>query len=170
METIKRIEELGFAKCIYDFVFYNYNEYELPEDAEKRLEDVINQLPDKVSKALIMRYKNHMKYNDIANELGCSIGYVSTLINNGLQRIRYSDSMKRILCDKYGYVLNRAEEDFNGLSVRSRNCLQRAGIYSIDSLTRRSKENLLQLRNMGSKSFKEIEGFLHARNLKLSGE
>ena len=42
------------------------------------------------------------------------------------------------------------------LSPRSSNCLKRANINTIDDLTRRTKEEMLRVRNLGSKSLDEI--------------
>lgn len=42
------------------------------------------------------------------------------------------------------------------LSVRSYNCLQRAGIYKVSQLTKMTSEELLEIRNIGKGSFSEI--------------
>ena len=42
------------------------------------------------------------------------------------------------------------------LSVRSYNCLKRAGIRTIEELLERNKEDLMKLRNLGRKSLREI--------------
>lgn len=148
----------------------------MPEDAESRLDDVINQLPNKVAKVFIMRYKKYMKYDDIGNEFGCTRIYIHMLIDKGFRKIRYSERLKKTLCNEYECMSEREtqikhmEEEFDVLSMRSYSCLRRANIYSIEDLTSKTKNDLLCLRNMGQKSVKEIEDFLHARNLKLSDE
>lgn len=43
------------------------------------------------------------------------------------------------------------------LSVRSYNCLKRAGIQSVDELTQRSEEEMMRVRNLGKKSLKEVK-------------
>ena len=43
------------------------------------------------------------------------------------------------------------------LSVRSYNCLKRAGIQTVDELTQKSEEEMLRIRNLGKKSFKEVK-------------
>jgi len=40
--------------------------------------------------------------------------------------------------------------------VRSYNCLKRAGINTIEDLTRRSREDMLKVRNLGLKSLEEV--------------
>ena len=48
------------------------------------------------------------------------------------------------------------------LTVRSYNCLKRAGIENVDELTQRTEEEMLRIRNLGKKSFKEIKEKLQA--------
>lgn len=48
------------------------------------------------------------------------------------------------------------------LTVRSYNCLKRAGIENVDELTQRIEDEMLRIRNLGKKSFKEIKEKLQA--------
>ena len=48
------------------------------------------------------------------------------------------------------------------LTVRSYNCLKRAGIENVDELTQRTEDEMLRIRNLGKKSFKEIKENLQA--------
>ena len=43
------------------------------------------------------------------------------------------------------------------LSVRSYNCLKRAGIETIGELTAKTEEDMIKVRNLGRKSLKEIK-------------
>lgn len=43
------------------------------------------------------------------------------------------------------------------LSVRSYNCLKRAGIQTVDELTQKSEEEMMRVRNLGKKSLKEVK-------------
>ncbi|NMB19827.1 MAG: DNA-directed RNA polymerase subunit alpha [Firmicutes bacterium] len=43
------------------------------------------------------------------------------------------------------------------LSVRSYNCLKRAGINSVDELIRKTEEDMMKVRNLGKKSLQEIK-------------
>ena len=57
------------------------------------------------------------------------------------------------------------------LSVRSSNCLMRAGISTVGELCSRTLDELLKVRNLGRKSLEEILGKLHEMGLELkSGE
>lgn len=43
------------------------------------------------------------------------------------------------------------------LSVRSYNCLKRAGINTIEELTRKTEEDMMKVRNLGKKSLQEVK-------------
>ena len=43
------------------------------------------------------------------------------------------------------------------LSVRSFNCLKRAGINTVDDLINKSPEDMMKVRNLGKKSFDEVK-------------
>lgn len=51
------------------------------------------------------------------------------------------------------------------LSVRSYNCLKRAGIQTVDELTQRSEEEMMRVRNLGKKSLKEVKEKLNEMGL-----
>ena len=56
------------------------------------------------------------------------------------------------------------------LSVRSYNCLKRAGIQTITQLTDKTKSEIEKIRNLGKKSFKEIIKKIQDRNMKFKDE
>lgn len=56
------------------------------------------------------------------------------------------------------------------LSVRSYNCLKRAGINTVGELCEKSMEDLMKVRNMGRKSLDEILAKLDAMSLQLSNK
>ena len=51
------------------------------------------------------------------------------------------------------------------LSVRSNNCLKRAGISTVMELTQRSEDEMMKVRNLGKKSLKEVKEKLAAIGL-----
>lgn len=51
------------------------------------------------------------------------------------------------------------------LSVRSYNCLKRAGISTVHELTEKSQEDMMKVRNLGRKSLDEVEAKLHELGL-----
>lgn len=66
-------------------------------------------------------------------------------------------------------VLEMSIEDMD-LSVRSNNCLRRAGILTIDDLVKKSKDDMLKVKNLGSKSLDEIIKKLQSYGLNLRNE
>lgn len=56
------------------------------------------------------------------------------------------------------------------LSVRSFNCLKRAGINTVGDLINRSEEEMLKVRNLGKKSFDEVREKMHDLGLDLANE
>ncbi len=57
--------------------------------------------------------------------------------------------------DRQQKVLEMNIEEMD-LSVRSYNCLKRAGIHTVADLTRKSEEDMLKVRNLGRKSLDEV--------------
>ena len=53
------------------------------------------------------------------------------------------------------------------LTQRSYHCLKRANINTVEELTKRSKWDLLKIRNLGKGSFNEIQSKLESYGLKL---
>ncbi len=56
------------------------------------------------------------------------------------------------------------------LSVRSYNCLKRAGINSVQELTDRSEADMMKVRNLGRKSLEEVKAKLIDLGLSLRQE
>ncbi|AIS53163.1 DNA-directed RNA polymerase subunit alpha [Thermoanaerobacter kivui] len=53
------------------------------------------------------------------------------------------------------------------LSVRSYNCLKRAGINTVQELTQKTEEEMMKVRNLGKKSLEEVKQKLEALGLSL---
>ena len=71
-----------------------------------------------------------------------STGSVSTMIE------RQDDSKNR--------VLDMTIEELD-LSVRSYNCIKRAGLNTVEELTRKTEEDMMKVRNLGRKSLEEVK-------------
>ena len=56
------------------------------------------------------------------------------------------------------------------LSVRSYNCLKRAGIATVEDLTNKSQEDMMKVRNLGKKSLDEVTNKLIALGLNFTSE
>ena len=64
-------------------------------------------------------------------------------------------------------VLEMTIEELD-LSVRSYNCLKRAGINTVEDLISRTEEDMMKVRNLGRKSLEEVLQKLHALGLSLA--
>ncbi len=68
--------------------------------------------------------------------------------------------MDSLLKDANGETVNKGMammiEDLD-LSVRSYNCLKRAGIQTVEELTQKTEEEMMRVRNLGKKSLKEVK-------------
>jgi DNA-directed RNA polymerase subunit alpha len=58
--------------------------------------------------------------------------------------------------DHNSEILEKQIEDLD-LSVRSYNCLKRAGINTVSELTQKTEEDMMKVRNLGKKSLKEVK-------------
>ena len=56
------------------------------------------------------------------------------------------------------------------LSVRSFNCLKRAGINTVEDLTNKTEDDMMKVRNLGKKSLDEVINKLHSFGLDLRSE
>ncbi|WP_069650762.1 DNA-directed RNA polymerase subunit alpha [Caloranaerobacter ferrireducens] len=68
--------------------------------------------------------------------------------------------------DKKEKVLEMTIEELD-LSVRSYNCLKRAGINTVDELTKKTEEDMMKVRNLGKKSLEEVQRKLAELGLSL---
>lgn len=66
-------------------------------------------------------------------------------------------------------VLEMTIEELD-LSVRSYNCLKRAGISTVEDLTNKSEEDMMKVRNLGRKSLEEVINKLNGLGLYLKKE
>jgi len=66
-------------------------------------------------------------------------------------------------------VLEMSIEDLE-LSVRSFNCLKRAGISTVEDLANKTEEDMMKVRNLGKKSLDEVTNKLHSLGLDFAKE
>lgn len=69
--------------------------------------------------------------------------------------------------DSGSKILEMNIEDLD-LSVRSYNCLKRAGINSVNELVQKSEEDMMKVRNLGRKSLEEVKKKLEELGLSLA--
>lgn len=66
-------------------------------------------------------------------------------------------------------ILEMTIEDLD-LSVRSFNCLKRAGINTVEDLINKSEEDMMKVRNLGRKSLEEVVQKLNSLGFSLQKE
>lgn len=71
--------------------------------------------------------------------------------------------------DQKEKVLEMTIEELD-LSVRSYNCLKRAGINTVQELTQKTEEDMMKVRNLGRKSLEEVQEKLGELGLSLRKE
>ena len=118
---------------------------------------------------LYKKYHNTFLLCDKKNIIACS--------SNGLAKYQRKPITKDFALmiekeeDKKEKVLEMTVEELD-LSVRSYNCLKRAGINTVQELAGKSMDDMMKVRNLGKKSLEEVERKLKELGLalKLSDE
>ena len=90
--------------------------------------------------------------------------YIELCYNMGDMQIMVSKEE-----DEQVKVLEMPIEEMD-LSVRSYNCLKRANINTVDDLTKKSKSDMLKVRNLGLKSIEEVVAKLQTYGLGLRND
>ena len=83
------------------------------------------------------------------------------------EKAQEEDYMIERESEQNSQILEMQIEDLD-LSVRSYNCLKRAGINTVDELTHKSEEDMMKVRNLGKKSLKEVKQKLDELSLGLA--
>ena len=87
-----------------------------------------------------------------------------------LSEDQYEDTQFSVNEDKdKGKILEMTIEELD-LSVRSFNCLKRAGINTVEDLISKSEEEMMKVRNLGRKSFEEVRDKLTSLGFQLNSE
>ena len=73
-----------------------------------------------------------------------------------------ADCLVRIKCSIGIYIQCKLE-----LSVRSYNCLKRAGINTVEELCNKTSDDMMKVRNLGRKSLEEVLAKLKELGLQL---
>lgn len=85
------------------------------------------------------------------------------------EEVKNTDIMVEKEESKKEKVLEMTIEELD-LSVRSYNCLKRAGINTVDDLTKKTIEDMMKVRNLGRKSLEEVIHKLEGLGLHLASE
>lgn len=163
----------------YEAVFGDKN-ITMPPDAEKSIEHVLSTINDRERDILLLKYKDGWSLKEIGEKYAICGQRVGQIIAKALRKCRHPSRSKILLI---GYAQAETEqrlseesfrkricsgenmkiEEYN-LSIRSNNCLMRAGLNDRNDVLRYIKEHesesppdaLLHIRNLGRKSAIEI--------------
>ncbi|HEU7295077.1 TPA: DNA-directed RNA polymerase subunit alpha [Streptococcus pneumoniae] len=78
------------------------------------------------------------------------------LFTNLTEIVKSTEVMKEADTESDDRILDRTIEELD-LSVRSYNCLKRAGINTVHDLTEKSEAEMMKVRNLGRKSLEEVK-------------
>jgi DNA-directed RNA polymerase subunit alpha len=107
---------------------------------------------------------------DEAVSLGAKILTEHLMLFVGLtDKVQDTEIMKEKEDDKKEKVLEMTIEELE-LSVRSYNCLKRAGINTVQELCSKTEEEMMKVRNLGRKSLEEVQEKLADLGLSLRKE
>ena len=116
----------------------------------------------------------HWKYGQTAVSAGRSyqpgrenIKRAFEFIHRPFRPAKHTEIMVEKEETKKEKVLEMTIEELD-LSVRSYNCLKRAGINTVEDLTNKTEEDMMKVRNLGRKSLEEVLQKLNALGLSLA--
>lgn len=101
--------------------------------------------------------------NAIASAAKILIDHFNCIVDLS-EKVRNEDHMFEASEERTSANLDRSIDDLD-LSVRSYNCLKRAGIQTVGELIEKTEEDMMKIRNLGKKSLKEIKERLEDNNL-----
>ena len=180
--------QLVYPYNLLDEVFAN-KEYELTdlsEDMADGLTFAISALGERRKAIVQMHYAEGKSVREIAEFFGVSISAIHTMKRNAVMRLRRPNAMCYITYGKKGFEereqrmrlekkVQRNSEHYQqvmgvrfeelDLSVRSFNCLRRAGFVSIGDIVDLTEDEIIQIKNMGWKQYDEIGRKLLARGV-----
>lgn len=122
---------------------------------------------------IALRHGKGMSYEDIGSRYGLKkerVRQVVTSYSNINKAERLASKIRRKNNDEYKFKGSETPISELDFPIRIRNCLTRAGIHTVGDLLGKTEDELFRIRNMGKKSFKEIEAWLDENELSLKQE
>ena len=168
------------------FAKKEYGLTDLTEDMADGLAYAISALGERREAILRMYYVEGKNTREIAEHFGVSSSAICTMKRNAVMRLRRHDAMcyitygrkgfeereQRLRLDKevkknseqYQQVMGVSFEELD-LSVRSYNCLRRAGFVTIGDIVDLTEDEIIGIKNMSWKQYDEIGRKLLARGV-----
>lgn len=164
-------------------------EYPRPADFDGSLEYVLHTLTERERRILGFRYKDSLTFEEIGKRECVTRERIRQICAKALRKLRHPDRLNFL---KYGVrgVIRRKTESARAvalaslpkpditdmtleeleLSVRSYNCLKRAGMNTLRDVAEMTFDELCHARNLGKKSVDEICAVLTKYGIKLNGK
>ena len=174
METIKRVIELNDnnREQIKSFLLMVFPILEIKEETLERFIHILNNdLNDREEAAIIYRYGLDGNEKHTLKETGEIFGVVCErirqMISKAIKKLRHPVRSRYIMgieaslpkARKEIVLTGDTEIDNTNLSIRTKTCLIRAGITTIEQLFNMTDEDFIHVKNLGKKCTKEIYAF-----------
>ena len=155
-ERIRQIEN----KALRIMCYPRYNEMLLISNRVKAIQEAVRE----------QQHELELTLNDLKLEIAkarAKIAKIQSLfeyeeIKEKFKELELEEEFRR---SKFEIAVEELE-----LSVRSYNCVRRAGIRTVYDLIQKSEEDMMKVRNLGRKSLKEIREKLHSMGLGFKNE
>ena len=155
----------------------------LSDDQMEGLLYVMSNLRDREEALIIKRYKEHMTLDECGDSIGRSRERVRQIIKTGIRKLRHPtrtvyirkgyygllkeqeqqrievEKQKKLSEEKYHELLSNIRISECGLSVRTANCLTRAGLYNLYDVLKLIDdryEDFVKIRNLGVRCQYEV--------------
>lgn len=102
--------------------------------------------------------------NAISQAAGILMDYLDPIVPLANLNLEESFTVQQPLPEESQKSSTMMIEDLD-LSVRSYNCLKRAGIQTVDELTQKTEDDMMHVKNLGKKSLKEVKDKMYALGL-----
>lgn len=101
----------------------------------------------------------------ISGAAGLLIDYLDAIIPVADLELEESFLVQEPVEEESAKVNNTMMIEDLDLSVRSYNCLKRAGIQTVDELTQKTEDEMMHVKNLGKKSLKEVKDKMYQLDL-----
>lgn len=185
METTlnsKAINKLPWPENLLRCIFRKEEDYDewrakIPPDFNESFQYMLEEtLTERETYILYSFFRDQMRMNEIGERYGIQAEWVRQIKDKAIRRIRHPSRLKYLnlglaeverLQPPEGKPFVKRTIDELDLSVRAFNGVLRAGVRTIEDLTRLSRSDLMKVRNMGVRTISEIETKLKDKGLSL---
>ena len=174
---------------LYD-IFGGELEFPRPGDFDGSLEYVLHSLTERERRVLDFRYKDGLTFEAIGKRECVTRERIRQIHAKSLRKLRHPGRLNYLKYGVSGVIARETEsareaalaslpkpdkpEDITleelELSVRSYNCLKRAGMNTLRDVSEMTFDELCHVRNIGKKSVDEICAVLTKYGIKLNGK